>query len=102
MKTFSVLAYSGVAQVVTGFGGSLLSLEITLDYRTFKGVANPLNSVDSFLGMPFATAGRLENPKLPTEKIPGVFDATQYGPACPQQELVASPLDRATSKSANY
>lgn len=45
--------------------------------------------------MPFAIAGRLENPRVidATDEIAGVQDATKYGAACPQQELVSSPLN---------
>jgi hypothetical protein len=47
--------------------------------------------VDSFLGMPFAKASRLENPRLVNakqDKLEGVQDATSYGDACPQTEFV--------------
>jgi hypothetical protein len=63
---------------------------ITLDYGTFKGHSLYLG-VDSFLGMPFAKAGRLENPRLVNskqDKLEGVQDATSYGDACPQTEFI--------------
>ena len=72
-----------------------LSTKIDLDYGTFQGREDALSDTKSFLGMPFAKAGRLENPRLlgPQDKLSGVQDATDYGPACPQQELIASPLE---------
>lgn len=71
-----------------------LSSNIDLDYGTFQGREDVLTDTTSFLGMPFAKAGRLENPRVlgPEDKLSGVQDATDYGPACPQHELVASPL----------
>ena len=65
--------------------------QVTLDYGTFKGNTN-FRGVDSFLGIPFAKAGRLENPVVmsATDKLQDVQDATQYGLSCPQQELVAA------------
>lgn len=67
---------------------------IELDYATFRGTA-AFVGVDSYLGMPFAKAGRYENPRVVNaeqDKLNGSQDATQYGLACPQQQLVASPL----------
>lgn len=75
-------------------GGS--SPKVTLDYGTFQGTTKYRGGqVNSFLGVPFATAGRLENPKVVSKanKLRGIQDATRYGDACPQQELIASPLN---------
>lgn len=68
--------------------------KIDLDYGTFQGREDVLTDTTSFLGMPFAKAGRLENPRVlgPEDKLSGIQDATDYGPACPQHELAASPL----------
>lgn len=70
--------------------------QVALDYGTFRGFNSPSTGADNFLGLPFATAGRLENPVLVNNKskLIGVQDATKYGPACPQSELVASPLSQ--------
>jgi len=70
--------------------------QVTLDYGIFQGSNNPLSGTDNFLGIPFATAGRLENPVLMSSanKLSGIQDATKYGPACPQAELVASPVSQ--------
>lgn len=64
---------------------------VKLDYATFRGTNNFIG-VNSFLGMPFAKAGRLENPVVynSTNKLSGVQDATKYGKACPQQEGIAT------------
>ncbi|KAI5361763.1 putative carboxylesterase, type B, carboxylesterase type B, active, alpha/Beta hydrolase [Septoria linicola] len=71
---------------------SALPNPLTLDYATFRGRSELLSGVDNFLGMPFAKASRLENPRLigPQDALPGVTDATDYGPACPQHEPVSS------------
>jgi len=70
--------------------------QVTLDYGTFEGFNSLVTGADNFLGIPFAKAGRLENPALigSQNKLSGVQDATKYGPACPQAELVASPLSQ--------
>lgn len=67
------------------------SLHITLDYGVFKG-RHDIRGVDSFLGIPFAKAGRFENPTLMSvaDKTDGVHDATKYGLACPQQQFISS------------
>lgn len=77
-----------------------LSTKVDLDYATFQGEKDLLTNTTSFLGMPFAVAGRLENPRLigPQDNLTGVQDATNYGPACPQHELVASPLETGNEK----
>lgn len=86
------------ASVALAQAVSALPNPLQLDYATFRGSSGLLDlglgGVDSFLGMPFAKAGRLENPRLigPQDRLPGVTDATKYGAACPQHELVASPL----------
>ena len=64
---------------------------VQLDYGTFKGNSQHLE-VDSFLGMPFAKAGRLENPRLVNadqDKLEGTQDATKYGDACPQSQFTS-------------
>lgn len=61
-------------------------------------VSTPLGAVtgmryqggwDGFLGIPFASNPRFEAP-VPVSKWSGVFKATQWGPACPQQLKCAS------------
>lgn len=67
---------------------------VELDYGTFRGNSR-FSGVSSFLGMPFAKAGRFENPRLVNanqDKLDGTQDATNYGLSCPQQQFVASPL----------
>lgn len=61
---------------------------ISLDYGTFRGTSN-FTGVNSFLGLPFAKAGRYENPRVldARDHLKGVRDATKYGPECPQQLL---------------
>jgi carboxylesterase type B len=83
------LAALGLGQLTAA-----LDSRIELDYATFQGRDAALTGTTNFLGMPFAVAGRLENPRLigPQDALEGVQEATDYGPACPQQNLVASPL----------
>lgn len=62
---------------------------VELNYGTFRGNSQHLG-VDSFLGMPFAKAGRFENPRLVNaeqDKLEGTQDATKYGDACPQSQF---------------
>ncbi|KAL6410997.1 putative carotenoid ester lipase precursor protein [Ilyonectria robusta] len=58
---------------------------ISLDYGTFRGTSN-FTGVNSFLGLPFAKAGRYENPRVldARDHQKGVRDATKYGLECPQ------------------
>lgn len=75
-----------------GLFGSGSSPQVQLDYATFQGGASQ-PGIDSFLGMPFASAGRLEEAQLYSAgALSGVQDATKYGMSCPQVELIASPL----------
>lgn len=94
----SLSATFGYARTQLLGTGSLVGLggpQQTLDYGTFQGLTDTGTGTDNFLGMPFAIAGRLENPRVinVTDKIAGVQDATKYGAACPQQEFVSSPLN---------
>lgn len=90
--TFLFLHSAAVASAAPQLSGLLpgSSPQVTLDYGTFKG-NTAFSGVYSFLGMPFAKAGRLQNPTLisAADHVSGVRDATRYGKACPQQELVA-------------
>jgi len=87
---------SAVPSVVGGLVGGVVGSvvgepTVELDYGKFKGTPEHLG-VDSFLGMPFAKAGRLENPRLVNaklDKFKGIQDATQYGDACPQSQFTS-------------
>lgn len=83
---------TGLGRIVKDVvGGVVGAPTIELDYATFKGHSLHLG-VDSFLGMPFAKAGRLENPRMVNarqDKLDGVQDATSYGDACPQVQLTS-------------
>ncbi|KAF7353893.1 Carboxylic ester hydrolase [Mycena venus] len=58
---------------------------ISLQYATFQGVND--GNLTKFLGVPFSQpVSRFEVPKPPIH-IPGLLDATNFGPACPQQAL---------------
>lgn len=73
---------------------------VNLDYATFRGTNNFVG-VNSFLGMPFAKAGRLQNPVVynASDKLAGVQDATKYGKACPQQEATATQFSSGNSQA---
>lgn len=81
-----------VGTVVTSVAGVVVgSPTVELDYGTFRGNSLHLG-VDSFLGMPFAKAGRFENPRLVNaeqDKLEGEQDATVYGDACPQSQFTS-------------
>lgn len=101
MLFFSALALALGAATATAQLNGLLGNEptVTLDYGTFQGTS-AFEGVDSFLGIPFAKAGRLQNPTVMSaaNKLNGVQDATKYGAACPQQELVSSPLNNGNAE----
>lgn len=83
---------NGLGDIVKNVVGEVVGAPtIQLDYAKFKGQSlHP--GVDSFLGMPFAKAGRLENPRLVNaqqDKLSGVQDAASYGDACPQAQLTS-------------
>ncbi|KAH9841711.1 sterol esterase [Rhodofomes roseus] len=66
---------------------------VTLDYGTYQGVTS--GSVTSYLGMNYAQPPvgnlRFAAPQEP-EPFTGVADATSYGAACPQQDIVLPDL----------
>ncbi|GME62228.1 putative carotenoid ester lipase precursor protein [Neofusicoccum parvum] len=84
---------TALPQLLGGLLGGGAAPMVELDYGTFKGTKK-FSGVNSFLGMPFAKAGRLQNARMlgGEDKLQGVQDATSYGPACPQQQLIASPI----------
>jgi hypothetical protein len=83
---------SAVGDIVGGVVETVIGAPtIELDYGKFKGNSEHLG-VDSFLGMPFAKTGRLENPRLVNadlDKLEGIQDATTYGDACPQSQFTS-------------
>ena len=107
MPSFLSLLYWPVAAAITA-AQSLDSPsvgtnpEVQLDYGTFRGNTDFLG-VDSFLGIPFAKAGRFENPTVysAADKLVGVQDATQYGLACPQVETTATQAPGESSQIKN-
>lgn len=71
--TFVLVAFGQLIAV------QAISSQISLDYATFQGKDDVNTLTTSFLGIPFAEAGRLQNPRLirPGDVSPGVQDATQ-------------------------
>ncbi|KAJ7660871.1 Alpha/Beta hydrolase protein [Mycena polygramma] len=63
---------------------------VTLDYGTFEGAKD--GNLTKFLGVPFCPpcrhfcSARFELPRPPLP-LPGIQNATVFGPACPQQAL---------------
>ncbi|KAJ7719241.1 sterol esterase [Mycena maculata] len=57
---------------------------VSLPYGIFQGLND--GGLTKFLGVPFAQAGRFETPSTP-KVLYGVQNATEFGPACPQQKL---------------
>jgi carboxylesterase type B len=73
----------------------VVSWELLPEHLLFEGHSLHLG-VDSFLGMPFAKAGRLENPRLVNaeqDKLEGTQNATTYGNACPQSQFTSVSSD---------
>ncbi|KAJ7033034.1 carotenoid ester lipase precursor [Mycena alexandri] len=61
---------------------------VSLSYGTFQGFTE--GNVTKYLGVPFASASRFEAPKAP-KPLQGIQNATDFGPACPQQALTPLP-----------
>ncbi|KAJ7034347.1 sterol esterase [Mycena alexandri] len=61
---------------------------VSLSYGTFQGFTE--GNVTKYLGVPFASASRFEAPKAP-KPLQGIQNATDFGPACPQQALTPVP-----------
>ncbi|KAJ7654748.1 carotenoid ester lipase precursor [Mycena rosella] len=57
---------------------------ISLPYGTFQGFST--GNLTKFLGVPFGHAARFETPKPPIV-LHSIQNATEFGPACPQQTL---------------
>ncbi len=95
----NVIFISTALTVTRLVAGQVAGPQITLDYGTFLGVADSKTGTDNFLGIPFATAGRLQNPTVfsAANKLAGLQDATKHGPTCPQQELIASTLSKSNA-----
>ena len=76
MRTLTLLILSAMIAVCVA---SVPSVNLT------NGVAHGIAETpecNAFLGLKFGTASRFESPVLWSE--PGPFNATQYGPWCPQ------------------
>ncbi|KAJ6554355.1 carotenoid ester lipase precursor [Mycena capillaripes] len=79
-------AFSAFVLLLPGVFASLGGPIISLPYGTFQGATS--GNVTRFLGVPFAQAyvcsGRFEAPKAP-QLLHSIQNATEFGPACPQQ-----------------
>jgi len=92
LSTFIVVA------LATGFGKSLAvtttsSPSVRLDSALFRGATHLNETLTRFLGIPYGESTAFGNrfrPPIPIAHYKGVYNATEYGPACPQQAL--SPL----------
>ncbi|KAK7023326.1 carboxylic ester hydrolase [Favolaschia claudopus] len=61
-------------------------LLVSLPYGTFRGFTVAGSNVTEFRGVPFGHSERFKAPTPPTP-FRGVRNATEYGPACPQQAI---------------
>ncbi|KAJ7174603.1 carotenoid ester lipase precursor [Mycena filopes] len=61
---------------------------VSLSYGTLQGFTE--SGVTKYLGVPFASSSRFEAPS-PPKVLHGVQNATEFGPACPQQLLSSPP-----------
>ncbi|KAJ7116116.1 sterol esterase [Mycena crocata] len=71
-------------------------LIVSLDYGTFLGVQD--GNLTKFLGIPFSEpVARFQLPKMP-KPLHGLQNATEFGPACPQQKLSLAEANHNYSK----
>ncbi|KAJ7865544.1 Alpha/Beta hydrolase protein [Mycena leptocephala] len=89
LPLLQVLALSTFVLLFRGASGAPT---VSLPYGSFQGTTS--GNVSMFLGVPFAQAARFELPRAP-KLLHGVQNATEFGPACPQQ-LVTPPLNLGT------
>ncbi|KAF9441627.1 alpha/beta-hydrolase [Macrolepiota fuliginosa MF-IS2] len=61
----------------------------SLGDTTVVGISHNQGATQAFLGIPFAKAPRF-SPPAPHEPYPKQIDATEYGPACIQQNVTAT------------
>ncbi|KAJ7101046.1 sterol esterase [Mycena epipterygia] len=86
-NSYFLLALATFSSLVAA---KLTSPIISLDYGTFQGVHD--GNLTKFLGVPFARpVARFEAAQVPTS-LNGLQDATEFGPACPQQALSPIPF----------
>ncbi|KAF9441554.1 alpha/beta-hydrolase [Macrolepiota fuliginosa MF-IS2] len=68
---------------------SLVEPIVSLGDATVVGISHGQGITQAFLGIPFATAPRFNLP-VPVGSYSGQIDATEYGPACIQQNVTAT------------
>ncbi|KAJ3570757.1 hypothetical protein NP233_g4192 [Leucocoprinus birnbaumii] len=75
---------------------------VALDAAIVNGINNQGSPSQSFLGIPFASAPRFALPE-PIKTYTGTLDASKYGPACIQQDLMntATPTMKDVLKHLN-
>ncbi|KAJ7201170.1 sterol esterase [Mycena pura] len=84
-----MLSFFLLASTLTGLQVAATSPIVALQYGVFQGKAD--GNLSTFLGIPFAApAVRFTLPMAPTS-LHGVQNATEFGPACPQQALTPTP-----------
>lgn len=85
----SVLLSRALQIVVSLYGGESAPI-VSLGSATIIGVNNQDSpATQSFLGIPFAAAPRFDLPR-PVPAYVGNIDASAYGPACIQQDVMAT------------
>ncbi|KAJ7052669.1 alpha beta-hydrolase [Mycena amicta] len=72
---------------------------VKLPYGSFKGAFD--GNLSAFLGVPFASPAVRFTLPGPPKPFAGVRDATEYGPACPQQALTPGPAAEGLPKTYN-
>ncbi|KAJ7305572.1 Alpha/Beta hydrolase protein [Mycena albidolilacea] len=89
MHSLLLTVLSSLTLRFTGVFAAPSGPTVSIPYGTFQGTTR--ENVTMFLGVPFAQAGRFEPPKTP-KLLHGVQNASEFGPACPQQKTTPIPL----------
>ncbi len=78
----------------------LWALDTTLRIETGSLAGASVDGVESFKGVPFATAARWKPPQ-PAARWEGIRDATRFGDACPQPAFALAGVPRASEDCLN-
>lgn len=71
------------------FVGGLAPI-VNTSYASFQGRQDDITGTNNYLGITYAKAPRFDHAQLFNDTLPGIQNATQYGPACPQHLMAPS------------
>ncbi|OAA42043.1 sterol esterase carbohydrate esterase family CE10 [Beauveria brongniartii RCEF 3172] len=63
---------------------------VNLSYAQYRGVQDDKTNTSNYLGIPYAKASRFDHSQLFEQKLGDVQDVVDYGPACPQHNIVSA------------